>query len=135
MERKQRVWPVFIALAIVGVLTVVNYVPAVHDRIAAVVDEYQYPDCPETHLLQFGSPSCGPCLQQKPTFLALAKEGWDVMYYDASDLINKGTFETFQVTKLPTFVVITDDSPNKVLFRCHSVHELKAWLKANNPPK
>lgn len=88
-----------------------------------------YPNCPKTHVLDFGATWCGPCQAAKPTLKKLAEDGWDVIYYDVDKEESQGVKEDFKVSSVPRFIVITDDSPNQVLFDTQNPVELKQWLK------
>lgn len=62
----------------------------------------------ETVLLDFMSPSCGPCRAMRPVMRQLIAVGYSVREVDASVEPGAGVAMRYRVTDLPTFVVLVD---------------------------
>jgi thiol-disulfide isomerase/thioredoxin len=62
----------------------------------------------ETILLEFTSPSCGPCRAMRPVMRQLAAAGYDVREIDSSQAPGSSIAASYKVTNLPTFVVLVD---------------------------
>jgi thiol-disulfide isomerase/thioredoxin len=62
----------------------------------------------ETVLLEFTSPSCGPCRAMRPVVQQLAKLGYAVREVDTSQEPGLGLAKQYRVDSLPTFVVVVD---------------------------
>jgi thiol-disulfide isomerase/thioredoxin len=60
----------------------------------------------ETVLLDFMSPTCGPCRQMQPVMHQLAAAGFNVREVDTSREPGLGLAQHYRVTDLPTFVVV-----------------------------
>jgi thiol-disulfide isomerase/thioredoxin len=62
----------------------------------------------ETVLLEFTSPTCGPCLGMRPVMEQLKKARYVVHEVDASQEPGLSLAKQFRVQNLPTFVVVVD---------------------------
>jgi thiol-disulfide isomerase/thioredoxin len=62
----------------------------------------------KTVMLEFTSPTCGPCRAMQPVMQQLAKLGYDVREVDTSREPGLGLAKQFRVDSLPTFVVVVD---------------------------
>lgn len=62
----------------------------------------------ETVLLDFMSPSCGPCRAMRPVMQQLTAAGFDVREVDTSNEPGASLARQYRVTDLPTFVVLVD---------------------------
>jgi thiol-disulfide isomerase/thioredoxin len=60
----------------------------------------------ETLLLEFTSPSCGPCRLMRPVMQRMAAEGYPVRDVDISR--EPGVASQFRVDQVPTFIVLVD---------------------------
>jgi thiol-disulfide isomerase/thioredoxin len=55
-------------------------------------------------LLDFWNPSCGPCMQMKPTIDQLVREGYQIRSINTFE--DQATAQRFGVTVVPTFVLV-----------------------------
>ncbi|MBA3484981.1 MAG: trypsin-like peptidase domain-containing protein [Pirellulales bacterium] len=62
----------------------------------------------KTILLEFTSPSCGPCRAMRPVMRQLAASGCDVREIDSSQAPGAGIAASHRVAQLPTFIVLVD---------------------------
>jgi thiol-disulfide isomerase/thioredoxin len=62
----------------------------------------------ETVLLEFTSPTCGPCRGMRPVMEQLKKARYDVREVDTSQEPGLGLAKQYRVENLPTFVVVVD---------------------------
>ncbi len=65
----------------------------------------------ETVLLDFNSPTCGPCQQMRPVVQRLANDGFRVQEIDISR--DPQTATRLGVTQVPTFLVMVDGQPQQ----------------------
>jgi len=61
----------------------------------------------ESVLLQFSSASCGPCQQMRPVMQRLQAAGYPIRKIDINQ--DPRTAQRFQVTRVPTFIVVVND--------------------------
>ena len=85
----------------------------------------------ETVLLDFSSPSCGPCQQMRPVVQRLANDGFRVQEIDISR--DPQTAARFGVTRVPTFIVLVDNRPVERLVGLTSYQELREVLLRATP--
>ena len=85
----------------------------------------------ETVLLDFSSPSCGPCQQMRPVVQRLANDGFRVQEIDISR--DPQTAAQFGVTRVPTFIVLVDNRPTERLVGPTSYQELREVLLRVTP--
>ncbi|NOY43348.1 MAG: trypsin-like serine protease [Planctomycetes bacterium] len=67
---------------------------------------FSLPSSAETVLLDFNSPTCGPCQQMRPTIGRLAAAGHKVQHIDITR--DPQTASRFGVSQVPTFIVLVD---------------------------
>jgi thiol-disulfide isomerase/thioredoxin len=63
----------------------------------------------DTVMLEFTSPTCGPCRAMRPVMQQMAKLGYDVREVDTSREPGLELAKKFRVDSLPTFVVLVDN--------------------------
>ncbi|MAT69181.1 MAG: hypothetical protein CMJ58_06610 [Planctomycetaceae bacterium] len=80
----------------------------------------------QTVLLDFSSPSCGPCRRMRPTIGRLAAAGYDVREVDVSR--DGQTAQRFGVESVPTFIVLVDGKPYGRLTGATSYEQLTAMI-------
>ncbi len=85
----------------------------------------------ETVLLDFSSPSCGPCQQMRPVVQRLANDGFRVQEIDISR--DPQTAARFGVTQVPTFIVLVDNRPVEQVKGLTSYQELRELLLRATP--
>ncbi|NOZ39888.1 MAG: thioredoxin fold domain-containing protein [Planctomycetes bacterium] len=85
----------------------------------------------ETVLLDFSSPSCGPCQQMRPIVQRLVADGFRVQEVDISR--DPQTAAQFGVTQVPTFIVLVDQRPTERLVGSTSYQQLRAMLLRATP--
>jgi thiol-disulfide isomerase/thioredoxin len=77
------------------------------------------------NVVAFVSPSCKPCLLDKPALMQIAYSGYvtvDAVNVDE----NKQLAKQYGVTVLPTYIVLTEDWQE--IFRTHQVEMLRRYL-------
>jgi len=85
----------------------------------------------ETVLLDFSSPSCGPCQQMRPIVQRLVADGFRVQEIDISR--DPQTAAQFGVTQVPTFIVLVDQRPTERFEGSTSYQQLRAMLLRATP--
>ena len=85
----------------------------------------------ETVLLDFSSPTCGPCQQMQPIVQRLANDGFRVQEIDISR--DPQTAARFGVTQVPTFVVLVDQRPTERVVGLTSYEQLRELLLRATP--
>ncbi len=85
----------------------------------------------ETVLLDFSSPSCGPCQQMRPIVQRLVADGFRVQEIDISR--DPRTAAQFGVTQVPTFIVLVDQRPTERHVGSTSYQQLREMLLRATP--
>jgi len=85
----------------------------------------------ETVLLDFNSPSCGPCQQMRPTIGRLVAAGYKVQHIDISR--DQQTASRFGVNQVPTFIVLKDGQVAARTLGITSFEQLSQMLGRPNP--
>lgn len=86
-------------------------------------------DSPVPVLVDFWSPSCGPCLALTPTLENLANDEAGRLKVVKLDIgSNPLTAHRFQVQAVPLLVVIKDNEVVQALPGLRTKRELKSWL-------
>jgi len=85
----------------------------------------------ETVLLDFSSPTCGPCQQMRPVVQRLAADGFRVQEIDISR--DPQTTAQFSVTQVPTFIVLVDQRPVDRVEGLTSYQQLREMLLRATP--
>jgi len=83
----------------------------------------------ETVLLDFSSPGCGPCQQMRPTIRQLVADGHKVQEIDISR--EQHMADRWQVTQVPTFIVLVDGRETERLVGATSYQHLLRLLTAS----
>ncbi len=86
----------------------------------------------ETVLLDFSSPTCGPCQQMRPTIRQLIAEGHTIQEIDISR--DHRTAVRWQVTQVPTFIVLVDGRESTRLVGATSYQRLLRLLTEEKGP-
>jgi len=84
----------------------------------------------ETVLLDFSSPTCGPCQQMRPTVQRLAAAGYQVR--EVNIVRDPQTAARYQVTAVPTFIALVDGRETARLVGLTSYEQLQQILGAPN---
>lgn len=82
----------------------------------------------ETVLLDFSSPSCGPCRQMRPTIERLSAAGYPVREVDV--LTDHALAARYQVTQVPAFVLLVDGREFARLIGATSYDQLEGMFQA-----
>ncbi|MEM8943820.1 MAG: trypsin-like peptidase domain-containing protein [Planctomycetota bacterium] len=85
----------------------------------------------ETVLLDFSSPTCGPCRQMRPTIARLASEGLLIREIDISR--DPQTAARYGVKQVPTFIVAVDGRAAEQKIGPTSYDQLRAMLTRHMP--
>ena len=85
----------------------------------------------ETVLLDFSSPTCGPCQQMRPIVQQLANDGFRVQEIDVSR--EPQVAAQFGVTQVPTFIVLVDQRPVDRVVGATSYQDLRAMMLRATP--
>ena len=85
-----------------------------------------------TVLLDFSSPTCGPCQQMRPVVERLAGDGFQVREVDISR--DPQSAARFGVTQVPTFLVLVDGRVVDRQVGATSYDQLRAMLLRATPP-
>ena len=85
----------------------------------------------ETVLLDFSSPTCGPCQQMRPTIARLQSEGLPVREIDISR--DPHTAARYGVSQVPTFIVIVDGQAVEQQIGATSYEQLRSMLTRHLP--
>ncbi len=85
----------------------------------------------ETVLLDFSSPTCGPCQQMRPIVQQLANDGFRVQEIDISR--EPQVAAQFGVTQVPTFIVLVDQRPVDRVVGATSYQDLRARMLRATP--
>ena len=83
-------------------------------------------------MLDFASPTCGPCQQMIPTVESLAAAGYKVRRVDVTQ--EPQLAQQFGVTQVPCFVVLVDGREANRLIGATSRQQLEQMLRAAQPP-
>jgi thiol-disulfide isomerase/thioredoxin len=86
----------------------------------------------EVVMLDFASPTCGPCQQMIPTVESLAAAGYKVRRVDVTQ--EPQLAQQFGVTQVPCFVVLVDGREANRLVGATSRQQLEQMLQAAKPP-
>ena len=85
----------------------------------------------ETVLLDFSSPTCGPCQQMRPTVQRLVADGLPVREVDITRQPQLAA--QLGVTQVPTFIVMVDGQPVKQHIGATSYEQLRTMLRPYLP--
>lgn len=85
----------------------------------------------ETVLLDFSSPTCGPCQQMRPTVQRLVADGLPVREVDITRQPQLAA--QLGVTQVPTFIVMVDGQPVKQHIGSTSYEQLRTMLRPYLP--
>jgi thiol-disulfide isomerase/thioredoxin len=86
----------------------------------------------EVVMLDFASPTCGPCQQMIPTVESLAAAGYKVRRVDVTQ--EPQLAQQFGVTQVPCFVVLVDGREANRMIGATSRQQLEQMLRAAQPP-
>ena len=86
----------------------------------------------EVVLLDFASPTCGPCQQMIPTVESLQAAGYKVRRVDVTQ--EPQLAQQFGVTQVPCFVVLVDGREVNRLVGATSRQQLEQMLRSAQPP-
>jgi thiol-disulfide isomerase/thioredoxin len=86
----------------------------------------------EVVMLDFASPTCGPCQQMIPTIESLSAAGYKVRRVDVTQ--EPQLAQQFGVTQVPCFVVLVDGREANRLVGATSRRQLEQMLQAAQPP-
>lgn len=85
----------------------------------------------ETVLLDFSSPTCGPCQQMRPVVQRLVADGLPVREIDISR--EPQVAAQFGVTQVPTFIVLVDQRPTERVVGLTSYQQLREMMLRATP--
>jgi len=90
------------------------------------------PCAAETVLLDFSSPSCGPCQQMRPVVAQLVEAGYRVQEINIQS--EPQVAARFKVTQVPTFIVLVDGRETSRLVGLTSYQQLQQMLAPRPSP-
>ncbi len=91
-----------------------------------------WPCAAETVLLDFSSPSCGPCQQMRPIVHRLQSTGLQVQ--EVNIMRQSQLAASYQVSQVPTFVVLVDGREAARLVGATSYEQLQQMVTKVSPP-
>lgn len=105
--------------------------PTVRLFLVALLSSAALPNYAETLLLDFSSPTCGPCQQMRPVVHRLIQDGLPVREIDITR--EPQLAQRYGVTQVPTFLVIVDGQPTQRLVGATTYEQLHRMLRQAMP--